>query len=174
MCSSRLCGKPFREELCPTKAQRTLRFSPGFCNVLTKAFVRVDMRKYYSVILSLLLSSSILLSCRKESLNDPTVFYGKWLAEFGDTLTFSRVNGKNMVNYNMVLNSISPRRVDQEYLYQEGKLGFVIAVAGYPDATLWFDSFQWTSYGKTFTVHGGEMFPYLSSVPPAYTYTKLP
>ena len=131
----------------------------------------IKMQKRNAYILAVLIVIA-LISCSKESKSVPQFFYGKWKANYGDTLVFSRSNGRNIVTYNNSMNSLNLMRADHEFTYRDEKLG-VIQWSGTQEFNF-FSSFRWIQPGESFEIQGIQWFGFLNSTMTYFTFTKIP
>jgi hypothetical protein len=110
---------------------------------------------FYFLVLAFLFAMSILFSCSKEEHNDASRLYGQWKASYGDTITFARVNCRNMMSRDNSMNPLAPMTSMTEYSYRNGKFSLKID----PSATFAnrpLNSFRWLEEGKSFEVQGVE------------------
>jgi hypothetical protein len=114
----------------------------------------------------------LLLSCAKGPGNGAALFYGYWETSYGDTIEFSRVNGKDMVRYNMSMNPTLPATTSSEYKYVDGRLGVNYGPGGW-GGFHFFQSFRWIEPGRSFQLQSVEWFSFLSSTQTYFTFTKI-
>jgi hypothetical protein len=120
----------------------------------------------------LLASIAMLAACKKEATGDVKIFYGTWVNQtgFGDTLYFSKKNGKNVMSYLATAHNPSSRR-ESDYKVENGIL--VYRFLGGVDFVP-VQGFKWNIVGHEFEWNANMRFPYLSSIPPPCVYRKLP
>jgi hypothetical protein len=135
------------------------------------AFCQPGMRKINYRLLPLLAGIFLVTACSKDLEDDESVLYGRWVADYGDTLIFSQQNGKNVIDYSTAPRP-TPFRDTIEYVYNKGKLGWLASSAPPPNI-VWYNSFRWLKRGKSFELHGSDLFSYLSSSQTLHTYTKI-
>lgn len=113
-----------------------------------------------------------LFSCKKDNNSSAAIFYGKWKTSYGDTLTFAKQDGKNVIFYFRDFNPGPgvPGAI-REYSYFAGtfKMKYVTGVND-PFSTI--QTFKWVTPGRVFTVMNVEWFPYMSSIS-TFTFTKI-
>lgn len=99
----------------------------------------------------LLLTGMIIfsVSCKKDNAVGERSFYGKWESSYGDTITFSKENGKNIIGYNNSMTPLLPMSLKYEYTYRNDKLGIKDGLSGLGDFRV-FQSFAWIQAGKSY------------------------
>ena len=113
--------------------------------------------------------------CDKSEIGtNESVLYGTWVKgnQTGDTLTFVKKNGKNVILYNMTHNPGFAAPMELEYAYRNGQL----SIKGYPAGGADFktiDSFNWKQVGEEFNIEGTILFPFLALFTVTYTYQKI-
>ena len=130
------------------------------------------MRKVIVSLMSILLSSSF-FSCSKNVSDEESAFYGTWVkgSNTGDTLQFSKKNGKNILSYNLSFNSLVYAPTEVEYFYTNGRLSIKYpAVTG---ADFPINSFVWKQGNKEFEVLGIELYNFMSASNVFFTFRKL-
>ncbi|MEI9945919.1 MAG: hypothetical protein WDN26_17070 [Chitinophagaceae bacterium] len=125
----------------------------------------------FSIGLALVFSLSL---CTKENQTSASTFYGHWKTSYGDTITFSRENGKNIVEYDQSMSPSVPRTDKYEYTFKDGKLAIKDGMMGTPDDFRIYRTFAWIEEGKSFTIQGLEWFAFISSTITYFTFTKIP
>jgi len=126
------------------------------------------------IFLLLIIGSITLSRCDKNNLPDnESILYGTWVKgnRTGDTLTFVKKDGKNMILYNMSNNPLFHAPSELEYSYRNGKLSLKGFPAG-PDFSP-IDSFKWKRVGNEFDIEGTLLFPFLALSTVTYTYKKI-
>lgn len=148
-------------------------------------FLRIPLSNEKSIILkkqflyliaSLLVPVILLVSCKKDKNEDNpevSLFYGNWKASYGDTITFSRSNNKNILNYDVSMNPAFAPRANNEFTYKNEKLGIKDGYEG-PGKFHFFPSFKWLQKGSVFEIQGMQWFLFLSSSSTYFTFTKIP
>ncbi len=113
-------------------------------------------------------------SCKKEQEIEDTLFRGTWIkgANPGDTLYFTRNNGKNVLRYNASFSPATGGFTETEYSYQNSKLSLRNFMAAQNDFYI-IQSFNWKQEGKEFEVLGYEIFPFMSSTLTRFAYRKV-
>jgi hypothetical protein len=129
-------------------------------------------RKLSSVIMLLTVTIIASISCTRDNqpAADPSL-YGSWKTSYGDTITFSKENGKDILTYNMSLNAVLPVHTKKAYSFQNDKL----SIHDGPSATDFrtINTFKWQEKGRSFEVQGIEWFMFLSSTATWFTFTKI-
>ena len=126
------------------------------------------MRLIFSFIVLFVMASTF-ISCQKESTT--TSIYGQWKTNYGDTITFSKENGKNMLTYDQSLNADRPVDTKIEFTYSDNKLGILDGLNGNDFRML--QSFKWKQRGRSFEVQGIEWFLFVNSTNTYFTFTKI-
>ena len=126
------------------------------------------------LIFFLLIITGIALSqCNKNNHSDNESFlYGTWVKgnNTGDTLTFVKKNGKNVLLYNMSFNPGFSAPTETEYSYRNGKLAIRFLGSGdFRDV----DNFNWKELGKEFELEGTDLFPFMALYTVTFTYRKI-
>jgi len=116
----------------------------------------------------------LLFSCKKEKGVSSEIFLGKWKTSYGDTIAFSRVNGENIVSYDLSMNPAMPANRDFEYSYRNGKLGIKDGFSSSFNGFRYLQTFKWLDEGRSFEVQGAEWLLILSSTSVYFTFTKIP
>ena len=123
--------------------------------------------------LLLLLFASNFVSCSKDKL-DADLVRGTWVNQNhpGDTLIFSRKNGKYVLKINYSFNPNLPKYEEVEYRFENDSLRIVLPpFAAAPSKII--QSFQWVTRGKEFTVKGYEIYIFMSSTLTEHRYKKV-
>jgi hypothetical protein len=128
------------------------------------------MKKGYSLFLVLPLAI-LQFCCTKKDNTGAGQFYGRWKTSYGDTVVFSKKNGKNILKYDRTMNPAMPMTTDHEYTYQADKLGLRDGFAG--NDFHFFQTFAWVQPGHSFQVQGVEWFLFLSSTGTVFTFTRI-
>lgn len=110
-------------------------------------------------------------SCQQDDIPANNSLYGQWKTSYGDTITFSVENGKNILTYDMSMNPDLPVHTKKEFNYSGNKLGILDGLNGNDFRTL--QTFKWTEEGKSFEVQGVEWFLFLNSTNTYFTFTKI-
>jgi len=113
-----------------------------------------------------------LISCAKD--HQPAadrLLHGSWKTSYGDTITFSKENGKDILTYNMSLNPVRPMRTKKEYSFRNDKLSLNEGPGATDFRTI--NTFNWKKRGRLFEVQGIEWFMFLSSAGTYFTFTKI-
>ena len=97
--------------------------------------------------------------------------YGTWKTSYGDTITFLKENGKDILTYDMSRNMAQPLRTKKEYSFQHNKLSLQ-ELPGTTDFRT-ITTFKWRETGRSFEVQGIEWFNFLSSTLTYFTFTKI-
>ena len=121
----------------------------------------------------LVITSTLFFSCGKENYDEASLFYGRWETNYGDTITFSRTNNKNILNYDVSLNPAFAPRTNHEFTFANNKLGLKNGRSGSADF-YFFHSFRWLQTGWQFEVQGVDWFLFISSTQTYFTFTKIP
>ena len=123
----------------------------------------------------LIITGLVFSHCHKNEIsNDESILYGTWIRgnNTGDTLTFVKKNGKNVILYNMSHNPGYYAPIELEYAYRNERF----SIKGYPGGGADFkpiDSFTWKQAGKEFDIEGTILFPFLALMTVTYTYQKI-
>ena len=126
---------------------------------------------FYSLLL--LLFTGNLLSCSKDKV-DADLMRGTWVNQNnpGDTLIFSRKNGKYVLKINYSFNPNLPKYEEVEYKFGNDSLLILLPpYASAPSHKL--QSFQWVTKGEEFTVKGYEIYLFMSSTLAEHRYRKV-
>jgi uncharacterized protein (DUF2147 family) len=124
--------------------------------------------QYFAAVLLII---AFTFSCKKDNGLNEEAFYGKWKTSYGDTISFVKENGKNILIYNVSLNASLPTNVKKEFIYKNHKLGLKEGWNG--DDFQVLQTFTWKKPGKSFEVQGIEWFGFLSSTQTYFTFTKI-
>jgi len=116
-------------------------------------------------------STLSILSCAKDSQADKSDLYGQWKTSYGDTITFARENGLDILTYDMSLNNSMPAATKKEFSYQSNKLGLKDGFNG--NDFHFLQTFTWNQRGRSFTIQGIEWFMFLNSTTTYFTFTKI-
>ena len=111
------------------------------------------------------------ISCQKQNVSTGNSFYGQWKTSYGDIITFSRENGKDILTFNQSLNVDPPVATKKEFIYRENKLGILDGLNGNDFRML--QTFKWKRTGKSFEVQGVEWFLFVNSTNTYFTFTKI-
>lgn len=131
----------------------------------------MSYRHLLVLLLGLVMIVSV-FSCKKDNISSAAIFYGKWKTSYGDTITFARQDGKNVIYY---FNDLNPGPgvpgAIREYAYFAGtfQMKYVVSVN---DPFFAVKTFKWVTLGKVFTIMNVEWFPYMSSIS-TFTFTKI-
>lgn len=112
--------------------------------------------------------SFVLFSCKKDSVANPDPFFGQWTSSYGDTIEFSKQNGKNVLLYDESLNPTMSVTSTKEFRYKDEKLEIIRGSEFYR-----MQSFKWNEIGKSFEIQGVEWFQFMSSTTTFFTFTKI-
>ena len=99
--------------------------------------------------------------------------FGQWKTSYGDIILFSKVNGENMLSYNVSMNPSLPAHKKKEFIYQDNKLGIKDGLND-PGNFSFLQTFKWQQAGKSFEVQGIEWVAFLASTSTWFTFTKIP
>lgn len=125
------------------------------------------------LLIAFLIVLTFLFSCKKDKNETNAVtFYGKWKTSYGDTVTFTRVNGKNVIRYDASMNPGLPMQTTEEYTYRNNKLGIRSSFSSIGDFRM-MNTFQWIDEGRSFKIQGVEWFVFMSSTATWFTFTKI-
>jgi hypothetical protein len=134
----------------------------------------MDLKKQFSYItLCFIVLPIILFSCTKEDEVDTSLFYGSWKTSYGDTIVFSRTGNKNMLNYDVSMNPAFAPRANNEFTYNDDKLGLKDGFGG-SGSFRFFDSFRWIQKGSIFEIEQIQWFTFVSSMRTYFIFTKIP
>jgi hypothetical protein len=115
-------------------------------------------------------------SCDKDSdnKNEEAILYGTWVKgpNSGDTLVFSRKNGRNVLKMNMSFNPLMYAPTEREYRLINGKLEIKMG-AGIGDPYWTIESFEWKIPGQQFEMLGFQLYMFMSSSIAKFTFTKI-
>ncbi|MBS1576482.1 MAG: hypothetical protein JST09_14355 [Bacteroidetes bacterium] len=120
------------------------------------------------------ISSLVILifnACRQDDVPENNPLYGQWKTSYGDTITFSIENGRNILTYDMSLNASMPVDTKKEFIYRDNKLGLLDGLNGNDFRML--QTFKWKEQGKSFEVQGVEWFLFISSTTTYFTFVKI-
>jgi hypothetical protein len=120
---------------------------------------------------SILVISSF--SCKKEK-SDSNLFYGYWIASYGDTITFANQNSRNALLYDVSGSPGGPEpgfTNDHEFDYSGGKF-YIKQGIGTTNDFHEVSSFEWVKEGKEFTIEKREWLYFISSVG-KFTFTRI-
>lgn len=112
-------------------------------------------------------------SCHKE-VSDTNPFYGNWKASYGDTVTFAREDGRNILIYDVSGSpgGPTPGITDfHEFDYKDGKF-YIKEGIGTSSGFRHIPSFAWVEEGKQFTVEKTAWLSFISSTG-TFTFTKI-
>ena len=112
-------------------------------------------------------------SCNKE-VSDSNRFYGNWKASYGDTVTFARENGRNILIYDVSGSPGGPTpgiTNDHEFDYKDGKF-YIKEGIGTSNSFRHIPSFAWVQEGKEFTIEKTEWLSFISSTG-KFTFTRI-
>jgi len=123
------------------------------------------------IVTSLLVTASTSISCQKEDASPGNSFYGQWKTSYGDTISFSRENGKNILTYNQSMNPNLQVDLKKEFTYRDNKLGILDGLNGNDFRML--QTFKWNRQGRSFEVQGVEWFLFVNSTNTYFTFTKF-
>jgi len=125
----------------------------------------------------LLLPAAILITgCSSSGVTGETTFYGTWTKGVyaGDTIIFSRKNGKNIMRYNGSFNASLPVYIETEFAVRNE--GLYIAPFALPPtggtALNPVEGFTWITPGRKFSMQANQMWPILSLYPAYFTFIK--
>jgi hypothetical protein len=126
------------------------------------------------VALAVTVSALTMASCKKGQEMENLLLTGTWIkgTNAGDTLYFTKTNGKNVLRYNASFNPAAPAVTEIEYNYQNSKLSLRNFMATQDNFYI-LQSFSWKQEGKEFEVLGYELFPFMSSTQTRFTYSKV-
>lgn len=133
------------------------------------------IRRNVCLTLAAVFTAVIFLSCTKEK-NDVSLFYGHWVASYGDTIHFYNQNGVDIVEYEVDSYSPGPPSGDKLHEYGYGDEKFMIRDRiGLSSSEPFREikSFKWVNKGIQFKLKGYEWLPISSSVT-EFTFTKIP
>lgn len=113
-------------------------------------------------------------SCNKTTTTNENILYGIWIKGpyAGDTLRFFQKGNKNIMAYNLSFNAALPAPTEREYTFSNDKLSIRTYVSA-PEPYLAIKSFVWKQFGKEFEIQGNELFPFMSSILPYFSYRKI-
>jgi hypothetical protein len=126
------------------------------------------MRLLFSITILFFLALAV-TSCQKEDVT-PAI-YGQWKTSYGDTITFSKENGKDILTYDLSLNASRPVDTKKEFIFRDNKLGILDGLNGNDFRML--QSFNWKQQGLSFEVQGVEWFLFVNSTNTYFTFTKI-
>ncbi len=128
------------------------------------------MRQLFSFTI-LLVMVSVFISCQKKDTTPNSSLYGQWKTSYGDTITFSQENGKDILTYDLSLNASMPVDTKKEFTYRDNKLGILDGLNGNDFRIL--QTFKWKQEGRAFEVQGIEWFLFVNSTNSYFTFTKI-
>jgi len=113
----------------------------------------------------------LLTACTKSNNNNETVLYGVWVKgnQRGDTIVFMNEGGRHMIQFPISNITTVPGYSKLPYRYRQKKLYISFAA----DAEFACNSFNWKEEGKSFELQGNDLYVYMSSIAPRYTYTRV-
>lgn len=110
-------------------------------------------------------------SCSKDADIIPDYLYGSWKIGGGDTVTFSRINGNNIITAD-IARGPQRQRSDYGFTYRNETIG--IKDGPFGQGYVFYPSFRWIQTGQSFEILQIEWFPLSSSTNTWYTFTKIP
>lgn len=127
----------------------------------------------YSCILMPACIALISFSCSKDK-SGRDILLGKWKSSYGDTISFYKENGKNIVHYKVASYSPGPVPVGDfhEYSYENERLS-IKDNAGSSEPFRELTTFTWTDKGNVFTVQGVQWFMFMSATITYFKFTKI-
>ena len=116
-------------------------------------------------------TGTLFSACTKSNNNNEPFLYGVWVKgnQRGDTIIFLNESGKHMIQFATSNISSVPGYTKVNYRYHEKKL--YLSMQGSADYPC--NSFNWKQEGKSFELQGNDLYWYMSSIAPKYTYTKV-
>ena len=132
----------------------------------------MKMRSIIAAILVLVLAS-LFFTCKKDIAGDESDLYGAWVkgSNFGDTISFMKKNGQNIIRVPESFNPLLPTYSEKEYRLN----GEVLSIKSFAPTTQEYfeiESFKWTDPGKEFTITNSQLFIFMSSIV-TYKYRKI-
>lgn len=120
-----------------------------------------------------LLGLLTLASCSKSYPSGEAALYGTWVNQVspGDTLTFLRVNGQNILRLNNSFNPALSSYTEYRYTFKDDQLSIFF---GAGDTPAWLiNSFTWKIKGKEFEILGFQLYMFMSSSTTVFHYKKV-
>ena len=118
-----------------------------------------------------MLACILFAACSKNNDSDEQFLYGVWVKgnNPGDTLLFMNENGRHIFQFPASLSPAAAGYTKLPYRYQKKKLYVQLTT----DAEYPLSSFTWKTEGRSFELQGNDLYPYMSSIAPKHTYTKV-
>lgn len=120
-----------------------------------------------------LLALFILTGCSKSYPTGEAELYGIWVNQVspGDTLTFRRINGQNILRLNNSFNPALSSYTEYRYAFKDDQLSIFF---GAGDTPAWLiNSFTWKIKGKEFEILGFQLYMFMSSSTTVFHYKKV-